>query len=208
MLLENIKKYKCFDIYDLPERYFILNKEELCVVMSKKPNVVLDYHFKYENKWYKRLKLCASGVTKNSNYMALSYYPQNNKNKTVSLKRSYIVFFCNNPNETIKENYEIDHIDRNPLNDTLDNLRYITKLDNMRNRDLTHQKERRRETMGFSNDVPTHPLTRCAFRYWCKNRELDINDFDYMESDREYWLESKRDKYIKKYYWKLKTTNV
>ena len=33
------------------------------------------------------------------------------------------------------EGYQVDHIDRNRLNNRLDNLRYVSKSDNMRNRE-------------------------------------------------------------------------
>lgn len=204
MILKSIKDYKNFDIFDLKDRYYILNNNELCIKLSKKPNNVLDCHFIFNKKWYKKLKLCKSGVSKNSDYYALAYFPISNSNKTICLKRSYIVYFCNNTNEIILDGYEIDHIDRNPLNDDLGNLRYVTKLVNMRNRDLSQQKDKRRKTTNFNMDIPSHPLTRCAFKDWCKIRGLNINDYEYIEAPSTYWLVSKRDGYIKKYYWKLK----
>ena len=208
MILENIKDYKCFDILNLKDRYYILNKAELCIKLSKIPHNILNCHFYYNENWYKKLKLCKSGTSKNSDYCALSYYPIDKNNKTVCLKRGYIIYFCNNLDKTIIKGYEIDHIDRNPLNDNLSNLRYVTKLENMQNRNLSNQKTKRRKTMNFNNDIPKYPLSRSSFRSWCKNRNLDINDYSYKESEKEYWLISKRDGYIKKYYWKLKTTKV
>lgn len=208
MILENIKNYKCFNVLDLKDRYYILNQKELCIKLSKKPHSILNCHFCYNGIWYKKLKLCKSGESKNSDYYALSYYPIDNNNKTICLKRAYIVYFCNHYNEQIIKGYEIDHIDRNPLNDNIDNLRYVTKLENMHNRDTSKQKEKRRLTTGFSYDVPKHPLTRCSFKNWCKCRNLNINNYTCDISEKEYWLTSKRDGYIKKYYWKLKTTTV
>lgn len=41
-------------------------------------------------------------------------------------------FVANNPNKT----WVIDHIDRNKLNNSLDNLRIVTQSDNLRNREM------------------------------------------------------------------------
>jgi len=47
---------------------------------------------------------------------------------------------------------ECDHIDRNPLNDRLDNLRWVTKSENMKNRSFTKEKSPKRKILILFDD--------------------------------------------------------
>tara|TARA_R110000822_G_scaffold58573_1_gene146483 strand:+ start:105 stop:647 length:543 start_codon:yes stop_codon:yes gene_type:complete len=67
----------------------------------------------------------------------------NKKQKSLYLHR--IIFQVNNPTINI-DNLIIDHIDRNPLNNNLDNLRIATKAQNCQNR-----KTQKNNTLGYKN---------------------------------------------------------
>lgn len=206
MTIEKLNTYKAFKPYNIRDRYLLINKERIAVKLSRRPDLsITENHFQYDGNWYKYLKIGFSGVTKNSDYRAYSYFVTDENGKTISIKRSYIVYFCSrDTDEIILDGYEIDHINRNPMDDSLENLRYVTKLENMQNRDTSEIKEKRRSTTKFSYEVPTHPMTLMSFKCWCKRRDFDINDFERVESPSEFWLKSKRDKYVKKYYWTSK----
>ena len=54
--------------------------------------------------------------------------------KAVNIGRLVLDAWCPNPDS---KNLQCDHIDRNPFNNTLSNLRWVTKEENMKNRDLS-----------------------------------------------------------------------
>ena len=54
--------------------------------------------------------------------------------KAVNIGRLVLDAWCPNPDS---KNLQCDHIDRNPFNNTLSNLRWVTKEENMKNRDVT-----------------------------------------------------------------------
>lgn len=61
---------------------------------------------------------------------------KNGKQKFYRIHRLLALQFIPNPN-----NYDfVDHFDRNPLNNNLENLRWITHSGNMRNRDMKKNK--------------------------------------------------------------------
>jgi len=59
------------------------------------------------------------------------YYQVNLNNKTYCIHK--LVYQIYNPNEDL-EGYDIDHIDRDKLNNKIENLRKATKSDNLSNR--------------------------------------------------------------------------
>lgn len=120
----------------------------------------------------------------------------------VRLRRSHIVYFANNPSQERLEGYEIDHINRNSEMDVIFNLRYITKLENMRNRSMHNYLPDRSKVMK-PLDL-SKPMARNTFVYNCKQRGLNESDFTSEEAPREFWGASKRDGYVKKYYYKVK----
>ena len=58
----------------------------------------------------------------------------NSAAKAVNIGRLVLDAWCPNPNSS---NLQCDHIDRNPFNNTLSNLRWVTKEENMKNRDVS-----------------------------------------------------------------------
>lgn len=86
-------------------------------VWSNKCNKILKtYIYKYETK---------------SEYICVSLYI-NGKSKNIDIHRLLALTFIPNPNNLP----QVDHIDRNKQNNDLSNLRWVSKQDNMKNRNI------------------------------------------------------------------------
>lgn len=58
-------------------------------------------------------------------------------NKTIQIGQHIFGYFCQNPNIEEKQNYVVDHIDRDTRNNRIENLRYIIEQKNNFNRKNT-----------------------------------------------------------------------
>ncbi len=107
---------------------------------------------KYENNNYKwivieefpKYSICVEGLIKNNKtnrvkkptinskgYLVLSLYDINSVNKKPYLHRLLADTFIE---KTDKNKTQVDHIDRNPLNNSIENLRWVTPQENLDNR--------------------------------------------------------------------------
>lgn len=59
----------------------------------------------------------------------------------------------------VPENYEVDHIDRNSHNNNYSNLRYVTRSEQMKNRDHTRIAERGSQNLQEAREIRANPVT-------------------------------------------------
>ena len=79
-----------------------------------------------------------SPFTNNSGYKQINIIAANGKRKGELVHRLVALAFIDNPDHLP----EVDHIDRNKENNNVDNLRWITKSENNKNKNpYTHSKE-------------------------------------------------------------------
>lgn len=79
-----------------------------------------------------------SPFTNNKGYRAINIIAANGKRKGELIHRLVALHFINNPNGYP----EVDHIDRDKENNNVDNLRWVTKSENNKNKNhYTHSEE-------------------------------------------------------------------
>ncbi len=114
------------------------------------------------------------------------YFQINRENKRTNILFHHLVaqaFIGERP-----ENKVIDHIDRNPLNNNVSNLRYITQLENMRNTDKYKEE--------IPADTENRHLLVCKL-YVKNNREKVLKKKkEYYENNKEHLLEQQNNNKI------------
>ena len=123
----------------IADKYY--SKEKGLVYLRYKTKVVLESDGKgYIEYIDSRNRKCKMQVYKNEKgYLWVSLALRNKKRMSCRINR---LVYSNLIGE-IPKDYEVDHIDRNKENNTLDNLRIVTRTENEKNKDIKLGEDRK-----------------------------------------------------------------
>lgn len=136
-------------LYEINENGTILRN----VKSKKQLKIKLDFH--HSKKGY---------------YMAMVHSQSINEGKTKRIMIHRIVAECWLGD--CPYGFEIDHIDRNPHNNNFRNLRYVSKSDQMKNRDHSNISKKGTENLEEARQMRMKPV-----KIYSKNEELVFESF-------------------------------
>ena len=136
-------------LYEINENGTILRN----VKSKKQLKIKLDFH--HSKKGY---------------YMAMVHSQSINEGKTKRIMIHRIVAECWLGD--CPSGFEIDHIDRNPHNNNFRNLRYVSKSDQMKNRDHSNISKKGTENLEEARQMRMKPV-----KIYSKNEELVFESF-------------------------------
>lgn len=121
-------------------------------------------------------------------------------------------------NQNIDKGYIIDHIDRNKLNNTIDNLRILTYTENARNRNIKSETSKSKyQGVSFNSDcnkwiscikikeknlsVLFEKEVHAAYQYnlWCKEFNLEGGILNDIETPTDFFIKNKKNKELPKH---------
>ena len=126
-------------LYEINENGTILRN----VKSKKQLKIKLDFH--HSKKGY---------------YMAMVHSQSINEGKTKRIMIHRIVAECWLGD--CPSGFEIDHIDRNPHNNNFRNLRYVSKSDQMKNRDHSNISKKGTENLEEARQIRMKPVKICS----------------------------------------------
>jgi hypothetical protein len=130
----------------------------------------------------KTLKCNLSGSKR---YYAVRLYI-NNKQKSFSLHKLLAIHFI--PNDDPENKTQVDHIDRNKTNNSLDNLRWVTPIENNRNKDRKGGISLQKNNLGYE-------YWSCCYTYYENDKQIRLQKASKDKETLEKWLKDIKIKY-------------
>lgn len=140
----------------------------------------------WSNKSKRLLSIGIYTSKSKSGYVYVGLYV-NGKNKNVEIHRLLALTFIPNPNNLP----QVDHIDRNKQNNDLSNLRWVSKQDNMKNREI----------ILFPKGCIWLKRTTNIGKYYCAEftyNKIKKRKYSYDSEELNKWIEEQKELTIKK----------
>lgn len=146
------------DIKDYEGLYKINKKGE---ILSCNNNIILKYNLSGEKRYY-TIRLCKDGIQ-----------------KSFTLHRLLALHFIQN-NDEENQTY-VDHIDRNKLNNNLNNLRWTTPSGNSRNR-------KRKGGISYQQNNKGYKYWSAIYTYYENDKQIKLQKASKDKEVLEKWL--------------------
>jgi hypothetical protein len=152
---------------------------------------IIGYEGLYQiNKKGEVFSLVSNKILKKGNYKGyaiIGLYNAEKIHKKITIHRLLAIQFIPNPDNLPM----IDHIDRNKLNNNLDNLRWCNATTNVRNKDCVINRQGH---IQLSRTTKKGNYYQASFNYdYCK----EISKCSYNYDELEEWLEQMRNQYLR-----------